>query len=113
MAKVDTWDSMYCDRMWNLGNKCLIPATNLIENNGFGSSASHTKDPAGSIFVEINSSLKSTRDFDKLLKEHYFRIRPRHLITPFFRIVYDLIFLKEVPAFESILLKDRVERYEI
>ena len=113
MAKVDTWDSMYCDRMWALGNKCLIPATNLIENNGFGISASHTKDPAGSIFVEISPSLKATRDFDKLLKDHYFRIRRRHLITPLLRIFHDLVFLREIPVFENILLKDRLERHEI
>jgi hypothetical protein len=113
LAKVDTWDSMYCDRMWNLGNKCLIPATNLIENNGFGSSASHTKDPAGSIFVEISTALKSTKEFDELLKEKYFRIRPRHLFTPLFRIILDLIFFKRRPIFESILLKDCVERHEL
>jgi hypothetical protein len=113
MGRVDTWDSMYCDRMWTLGNKCLIPATNLIQNNGFGSSASHTKDPAGSIFVEISPLQKSTKKFDILLKEHYYKIRRRHFITPFFRVIYDFIFLKEVPKFEKILRNDIEERKEI
>jgi len=113
IAKVDTWDSMYCDRMWSLGNKCLIPKTNLIQNNGFGSSASHTKDPEGSIFVDISPSLKSTSSFDELLKDHYFRIRRRHFISPLFRVIYDLVFLKDVPDFEGILQRDRLKSYEI
>ena len=113
MAKVDTWDSMYCDRMWALGNKCLIPSTNLINNVGFGSAASHTKDPLGSIFVDINPSLKLEENFDKLLKNHYFQIRLRHIVTPLFKVIYDFLSLKSWPDFENTLIRDSLDRYEI
>lgn len=89
VGSVDTWDSMFCDRMWALGKKCLVPSINLIQNNGFGEAATHTKNPEGSILVDLDSDVKGSMDFDDLLRNYYFKIRSRHAVTPFLRVAMD------------------------
>ena len=101
VGSVDTWDSMFCDRMWALGKKCLIPSTNLIQNSGFGEAATHTKNPAGSILIEIDSEVKHSFDFDHLLRHYYFKIRLRHAITPL---------IKVLTGYFQFLFRERIEK---
>ena len=42
--KLDTWDFQWVFTVWDNNGMSIIPNTNLIENIGFGSEATHTKD---------------------------------------------------------------------
>jgi hypothetical protein len=112
LGSVDTWDSMFCDRMWALGRKCLIPANNLIYNNGFGEDATHTKDPNGSILVELDNEIISSTAYDQLLKHYYFRIRPRHAFTPFLKVIKDYTTFLFQARIEDSLKQDLTLRTE-
>jgi len=113
VGSVDTWDSMFCDRMWTLGKKCLIPSTNLIQNNGFGETATHTKDPAGSILVAVDANILESLDFDHLLRHYYFRIRPRHVLTPFLNVIKDYFLFLFRTRIETSLKEDVNARIEL
>ena len=113
MGSVDTWDSMFCDRMWALGKHCLIPSTNLIQNNGFGETATHTKDPAGSILIHLDSNIKNSIEFDHLLRYYYFNIRPRHAITPFLKVLKDYFMFLFRTRIEESLKRDLNSRTEM
>jgi hypothetical protein len=113
VGSVDTWDSMFCDRMWALGKKCLIPSTNLIQNNGFGETATHTKDPAGSILIALDTNVKESLGFDHLLRRYYFKIRPRHALTPFLIVIKDYFLFLFRPRIETLLIKDVNARTEL
>lgn len=113
VGSVDTWDSMFSDRMWALGKKCLIPSSNLIQNNGFGETATHTKDPAGSILISLDVSIKESLDFDYLLKHYYFKIRPRHVLTPFLKVIKDYFLFLFRSRIETTLKNDVNARTEL
>lgn len=113
VGSVDTWDSMFCDRMWALGKKCLIPSSNLIQNNGFGETATHTKDPSGSILIDLGADIKGSLDFDCLLRRYYFKIRPRHAITPFLKVLKDCFLFLLRPRIETSLKRDINTRIEL
>jgi hypothetical protein len=112
VGSVDTWDSMFCDRMWTLGKKCLIPSTNLIQNNGFGEAATHTKDPAGSILMDLDADIKGSMDFDYLLRHYYFNIRAKHAITPLLKVMRDYSLLLFHSRIEKSLERDSNLRTE-
>ena len=104
----DTWDSPFLENFAQLGFRSLIPSKNLIENVGFGVSASHTKDENGTIFIpsevlpnEINQS-----NFDSLVRKFHFGIKARHSITPFGKVLRDFIVATR-KNFEEILRIDR------
>lgn len=113
VGSVDTWDSIFCDQMWTLGRKSLIPTTNLVQNNGFGEAATHTKDPTGSILVDLDAGIKASMDFDSLLRKYYFKIRPKHALTPFIKVLMDYFLLLFRPRIEETLIKDLEARVEL
>lgn len=113
LGSVDTWDSIFCDRMWALGMKCLIPSRNLIQNNGFGEGATHTKDPAGGILIRLQTETLSSMNFDLLLKRYYFKIRPRHMVTPFLKVIKDCCLVLFGSRIEVKLERDLGQRVEI
>lgn len=108
----DTWDSPFLERFSTLGYRCLVPRKNLIQNVGFGISASHTKDENGSIFLstKLESAAINQSNFDSIIRNDHFQIRRRHSVTPFYRILIDL-FSHQQKNFEEILQQDRM-KYE-
>ena len=87
----DTWDSSFSMRMWENGYKCIIPQNNCVTNIGYGSGATHTTDPAGTLFLDGYAELElESKDFDSLVRDHYFKIKTRHILTPLFRLFLDL-----------------------
>lgn len=109
LGRHDTWDSPFLENFSSLGYTCLIPQKNLIKNVGFGISASHTKDENGSIFLSTESqpTYVDQSNFDSIMRKNYFRIRSRHIVTPFYRIFKDL-FTRSSKNFEEILKEDRM-----
>lgn len=108
LGGVDTWDGIFSDRMWRLGYKTWVPSENLIHNHGFDHRATHTIDPAGSIFVKV-STLEKT-DFDLLLRKEYFRISWRHAFTAPIKVVLDVLRCRKRNQ-EEILLLDMQNRH--
>ena len=113
LGSVDTWDSIFCDRMWALGKKCLIPSANLIQNNGFGEDSTHTKDPSGSILIQLEEEILGSMNFDQLLRRYYFNIRSRHAVTPFLKVMKDYFLLLFRSRIEDSLKQDLTARTEL
>jgi hypothetical protein len=109
LGGVDTWDGIFSDRMWRLGYRTHIPKNNLIRNLGFDDQATHTKDPCGSIFVEVEENEKN--NFDSLMKLKYFKIGPKHFFTAPIKVLFDFFSFKRVD-YESILKLDKRNRNE-
>jgi hypothetical protein len=105
----DTWDSPFLENFSSLGYRCLIPRKNLIKNVGFGISASHTKDENGSIFISTKAQLPliDQSNFDSIIRKEYFRIRAKHVFTPFYKVLRDYFQFKG-KNFEEILKEDRL-----
>jgi len=53
-GKIDTWDYIWQLAMLNMDGLCVVPACNLVSNNGFSHDATHTK------FKTFHSKLNST-----------------------------------------------------
>jgi hypothetical protein len=104
LGGVDTWDGIFSDRMWRLGYQCLIPATNMVKNLGFGPSATHTKDPNGTIFIE-SKDRNLDHPFDAILRKQYFKIKPIHAFSPFYRVFIDYLrsFFRKSPEEKFII----------
>jgi hypothetical protein len=45
-GRIDTWDYQWTLSVWRQGMLTVLPTVNLIENIGFGESATHTKGPS-------------------------------------------------------------------
>ena len=89
LGGVDTWDGIFSDQMWRLKFRTWVPSVNLIRNFGFDSRATHTIDPAGSIFVIVPNEQKV--DFDRLLRDKYFGITRRHAFSAPVKVFLDLL----------------------
>jgi hypothetical protein len=108
LGRHDTWDSPFLESFSSLNLRCLVPSKNLIQNVGFGISASHTKDVNGTIFIaeekrafDVNQS-----NFDWLVRKMHFKIKYRHCITPFGKVFSDYL-SQSRKDFEGILDEDR------
>jgi len=109
LGGVDTWDGIFSDRMWRLGYRTHVPKNNLIRNLGFDERATHTKNPNGSIFVEVDENEKN--NFDGLMKSKYFKISWRHFFTAPLKVVFDFFSFKR-ESYELILKFDARNRTE-
>lgn len=112
LGGVDTWDSIFAERVWRLGYKCLIPKQNLISNVGFGKLGTHTQDERESNILS-NPEIYSDFDLDTALSRGYFGIKFRHMFTPFFKVIIDFLKVHKRKPFEEILANDAVSRSEI
>lgn len=104
----DTWDSPFLENFSELEFKCLVPKDNLIQNVGFGSSAAHTKDENGTIFIDppYDTNEIEQLNFDQIVRRYHFGIKRKHAVTPFYKVLRDLLARKS-KDFESILELDR------
>lgn len=110
LGLVDTWDGILNDQVWRLGFKTQIPATNLVNNLGFGPSATHTKDENQSNQIHLNSQILKNSELDDLLNKFYFRIKRRHIATALIRISIDIIRIRKPKKFEKLLYQDSLAR---
>ena len=101
----DTWDSLFYQAFMINEYYCLVPKTNMIENKGFGSEATHTFDSEYSIIMdrgpEIASNLDSSTKLDNEISRTHFKIQPRHKYTPFVKVVTDFLKVRHFPDFEK------------
>jgi hypothetical protein len=101
----DTWDSLFYREFSSLGYQCLIPPINLVQNLGFGAGATHTTNSQGTILLEngreLARKINSSRELDDIIANSFFGIRSRHAITPFARVIGDLIRVRKLPNFEK------------
>jgi hypothetical protein len=108
LGTIDTWDGIFYDRMWRLGLKTWVPAENQITNSGFDHRATHTKNPFGSIFVNMEE--KEKIDFDRALRSNYFKIKRRHVFTAPIKVCFDF-FRGKFKKFEYLLTEDVSARH--
>ena len=109
---VDTWDGIFADCVMRMGAKTMVPAQNLIENVGFGPSATHTKDEHGSIFVSVKEEITNF-EIDSLLRTHYFKIKKRHGFTPFLKVIADILKINGKKNFENLLAMDKIKQKKL
>jgi hypothetical protein len=104
----DTWDSPFFEKFSRGNFYTKVPKQNLITNVGFGPGSSHTSDPNGSIFVKDLDRLPKVdqENFDELIRQHYFRIRLRHGVSPIFKVFLDLLKFRKLDK-EKILIEDK------
>jgi len=83
---LDTWDCFLVDAMFKRNLKAIVPPESLVENIGNGM-GTHKANP----FMEIRSPIYfSTDNFDQSLEKMFYRIRLRHVLTPYIRVSVDL-----------------------
>lgn len=103
----DTWDSIFYRAFSELGYVCLVPSSNMIVNKGFGVGATHTTDPKGTIFLDqgekLASGLYSSKELDDLILKYYFKVKPHHCISPFYKVLRDLIKFRKFPNYEELI----------
>ena len=109
LGRVNTWDGIFFDQVWRLGIKTLVPLKNLSDHLGAGIEATHTKDPNWTNIVQLPKSILSN-DFDFLMKEYYYKIKFYHLLTPFIRVLFDLLYFPNKKNFDKILIFDKNNR---
>ncbi len=101
----DTWDSLFYQAFMINEYYCLVPKTNMIDNKGFGSEATHTFDSEYSIIMErgaeIAFNLNSSTKLDNEISRTHFKIQPHHKYTPFVKVVIDFIKVRHFPNFEQ------------
>jgi hypothetical protein len=112
LGGVDTWDSIFAERVWFLGIKTLVPKENLISNVGFGAFGTHTRDSTLSNLL-VNGDKFDELTIDQALFKGYFQIKLRHLVTPFARVFLDVIDFRKRKDFEKLLVVDRNTRLEV
>jgi hypothetical protein len=110
LSGIDTWDGILNDLAWRNGYKCLIPKMNLSTNIGFGPEATHTKHKPSINFSDIKSDLNLSHNIDKTLSKHFYKIKKRHSITPFFYVLRDMLLYRGKKQFEKILHEDILRR---
>jgi len=113
----DTWDSLFYRTYSEFGLSSLVSPRNLIENLGFGENATHTRDPNGSILIKNGPSLAtakfSSRELDDILADRYFKIRNRHMFTPFYKVFRDILMIRNIPDFDEQLARSEAFTYGI
>jgi hypothetical protein len=111
LGMVDTWDGIMSDQVWRLGVKTLLPNENMVQNLGYGLNATHTKSvPIYKIdFTETNQALNSKTDY--FLAKYYFKIKPRHIVTSWLRVLTDFWGVLNRKNFEKLLEVDSELRY--
>ena len=111
----NTWDSLFYRAFVENGFYCLVPRSNMVENHGFGTDATHTLDPNVSILIPCGPSraklLSTSKELDKGISELHFKIRFRHVITPLFKVFLDLIRIRKFPNYENQITKSQSTIY--
>jgi hypothetical protein len=101
-GKVDTWDTQLAYEFIVQKKLCLLPPVNLISNIGNDEFASHTKRKNETMNLEIfplpnNYILKNNlnrlklKSYNSLLEKQVFKIKPRHLLLPYYSFLFDFI----------------------
>ena len=86
-TQMDTWDVQWTFTCWVKGSPCIIPASNLVRNIGYGENATHTSgvEPdivANSKPTAINFPLKHPNEIkrdvrnDLIIQQHIFNFNP-------------------------------------
>jgi len=84
---LDTWDCFLVDAMFKGNLKAIVPPEGLVKNIGNGQ-GTHKGNP----YIEIQSpSSISKGNFDETLEKMFYRIRLRHVITPYIRVSLDFV----------------------
>lgn len=110
LGVIDTWDGIFADNAWRLGVNTIVPYRNLVNNLGFGPSATHTKNVAGSNLVKLPVQTLQSYPLDYLLDRYYFEIKSNHIVKSLLRVVLDLIKLPTSPKYEKRLIQDLSDR---
>jgi GR25 family glycosyltransferase involved in LPS biosynthesis len=87
LGKLDTWDCFLVDQFYFLGLKSIVPRNALVKNIGNFNNGTHGSNPNLNVSINGDSSVES---FDTLLETHFYRIKKKHLITPYIRIFFDV-----------------------
>ena len=85
--QIDTWDFQWTFACWANDSPCIIPASNMVKNIGYGEDATHTNkgEPdivANSKPTEINFPLKHPNEIkrdvrnDLIIQHHQFNFNP-------------------------------------
>lgn len=62
---IDTWDYVWQYSLWTSGKLAIVPPVNLVENQGFGSGATHThRRPVGAAFHPASRDLAVNTPID-------------------------------------------------
>lgn len=110
LGGIDTWDGAFSYAMFSEGYKCSVPSCNLVSNFGFGSTATHTRDPNGSILIPQVKRESLTGSSDKKLRVLYFGVKPHHLISALLHVFYDFVRFDKRIDFEMKLDEDYKSR---
>lgn len=108
---VDTWDGIFAENAWRQGINTVIPHRNLVNNLGFGPSATHTKNVADSNLVKLPLHVLQNNTLDYLLDRYYFKIKSTHIVKALVRVVLDLLKIPALPKFEKRLIQDTSDRF--
>lgn len=106
LGGVDTWDSIFAERVWFLGIKTLVPKENLISNVGFGALGTHTQDSTMSNLLDDGEKFDDLT-IDQALFKGYFQIKLRHVVTPFAKVILDVLDFRKRKDFEKLLIANR------
>ena len=84
--EIDTWDYQWTFACWANDSPCIIPASNMVKNIGYGEDATHTKGEPDIIAnakpTEINFPLKHPNEIkrdvrnDLIIQHHRFNFIP-------------------------------------
>jgi hypothetical protein len=90
----DTWDCVFYDSFWRNGKKSYVPRISLISNTGFDQFGTHTKvaeDDLQFLHGTTYGHFVDTQNLDEYVKNYYFRIQTRHLITPVLSLILKIL----------------------
>ena len=101
-GKVDTWDTPLAFEFFLRKKLCLLPPVNLISNIGDDDVSSHTRIfnktlhlrtfSIGTNYILPNiPNEKDTSNYNKLLEDHIFKIRNKHIFLSYYSILFDFI----------------------
>jgi hypothetical protein len=110
----DVWDTILVRQMRAKGKFAILPPINLVSNLGNDSVSTHVERdskwtglPAQNPTMFLTSIPATNRNLERWLRLHFYRIGPRHLITPKLTLARDILFPKRRKRF-GLTLKDRL-----
>lgn len=109
LGGIDTWDSIFIDQLMRKGLKTLIPKKNSVDHVGYGPMATHTKSGQDRFLVDLPSDFQEL-GIDSLLRDFYYKIRRRHVLTPCVKVLLDLLRFTRRRNFELDLAEDTKNR---
>lgn len=105
----DVWDSLISNYIFREQLLVLLPTINLVSNVGNDRFATHTAEnnidtmrESFQFDLPINPPIYSS-SYDRKVKNEYFKIKPRHVLTTNITFLFDLMFLtrKKVLSFNE------------